>query len=76
VKQMEEFLIELARDRALLERLRRQGMNYAREYLTWEAKADLVTRLLHWVLQRGPKPDLQAPTAFVSVPVSSSRQVN
>jgi glycosyltransferase involved in cell wall biosynthesis len=61
VAQLEIALNELAHDRDLLERLRRQGMTYAREHLTWEAKAQDTTKVLHWVLQRGPKPDLRPP---------------
>jgi glycosyltransferase involved in cell wall biosynthesis len=61
VSQMEAFLVELARDRNLLDRLREQGMTYARESLTWDAKAQAVTRVLNWVLQRGPKPDFPPP---------------
>ena len=38
VSQMERSLAELIRDRSLLERLRQQGMLYARECLTWDAK--------------------------------------
>ena len=40
VAQMEKILKELAGDRDLLDRLRRQGMAYARECLTWDAKAE------------------------------------
>lgn len=61
VAQMERGLTELVNDRSLLERLRKQGMSYARECLTWDAKARDTTRVLHWVLQRGPKPDLLPP---------------
>ena len=39
-------------------RLRQQGMAYARERLTWDAKAEDTTRVLQWVVQGGPKPDL------------------
>jgi glycosyltransferase involved in cell wall biosynthesis len=58
VSKMEEILKELARNRDLLNRLRRQGMAYARESLTWKAKAVSSTRVLNWVARRGPKPDL------------------
>jgi len=58
VAQIESVLSELARDRELLQRLRRQGMTYARECLTWEAKAKSTTKVLNWVVGRGPKPDL------------------
>jgi glycosyltransferase involved in cell wall biosynthesis len=61
VAQMERILGELAHDRKLLQRLRRQGMIYARERLTWEAKARATTQVLSWVLQRAPKPDFAPP---------------
>ena len=48
-------------NRDLLERLRQQGMSYARERLTWEAKAQDVTKVLHWVLWGGAKPDFLPP---------------
>ena len=61
VAQMEKILAELAQNRERLEQLRRQGISYARESLTWEAKARAVTRVLHWVVRQGPKPDLPPP---------------
>lgn len=61
VSQMESALGELVRDRDLLERLRKQGMSYARERLTWDAKAQDTTRVLQWVVKRGPRPDFQPP---------------
>jgi glycosyltransferase involved in cell wall biosynthesis len=63
VSQLEKILIELAGDGELLSRLSQQGMFYARERLTWDAKAQDVTRIMHWVLRRGPKPDLLPPKA-------------
>jgi glycosyltransferase involved in cell wall biosynthesis len=66
VVQMERVLKELVHDRSLLERLRKQGMSYAQERLTWDAKAQDTTRVLHWVLRRGPKPDLLPPKALVA----------
>jgi hypothetical protein len=61
VAQMEKILTELIHDPDRLGRLRRQGMAYARERLTWEAKAQDTTKVLNWVLQRGPKPDFLPP---------------
>lgn len=58
VSQMEKILSGLAGDRDLLYRLRQQGLSYARECLTWEAKAQATTQVLNWVVGRGPKPDL------------------
>jgi glycosyltransferase involved in cell wall biosynthesis len=61
VAQMEKALAEIIRDRNLLGRLRQQGMSYVRERLTWDAKAQTVSQVLHWVLRQGPKPDLPPP---------------
>jgi glycosyltransferase involved in cell wall biosynthesis len=58
VSQMEEILTNLAGNPELVERLRKQGMRYARECLTWDAKALSTTQVLNWVARRGPKPDL------------------
>ena len=58
VSRMEQILSELEADRDLLKRLRQEGMSYARECLTWDAKAQATTQVLNWVLGRAPKPDL------------------
>ena len=61
VSQMEKILTDLAGNRDLLDRLRQQGMSYARERLTWDAKAQSTTQILNWAVRRGPKPDLPPP---------------
>jgi glycosyltransferase involved in cell wall biosynthesis len=61
VSQIEKILSDLAGDRELLNRLRRQGMSYARECLTWDAKAERTTRVLNWAVGRASKPDLLPP---------------
>jgi glycosyltransferase involved in cell wall biosynthesis len=61
VSQMEKVLTDLAGNRDLLNRLRKQGMSYARERLTWDAKAQSTTQVLNWVVRRGPKPNLPPP---------------
>jgi glycosyltransferase involved in cell wall biosynthesis len=61
VSEMEKILAHLAQDRDLLDRLRQQGISYARERLTWDAKAERTTRVLNWAVRRGPKPDLPPP---------------
>ena len=66
VAQMERVLTEIAHNRQLLQRLRKQGMNYARDSLTWEAKAEAVTRVLNWVVRRGSKPDFPPPKLLTS----------
>jgi glycosyltransferase involved in cell wall biosynthesis len=61
VVQMEKILMELAQNRDRLEQLRWQGIAYVQERLTWDAKAQTVTRVLNWAASRGPKPDLPPP---------------
>ena len=58
VLQMERILCDLAGNRDLVYRLRQQGMSYARECLTWDAKAHSTTQVLNWAVRRGPKPNL------------------
>jgi len=66
VSQMEKILADLAQNREHLERLRQQGTHYAREYLTWDAKAQVVTRIVDWAMGRGPRPDLPPPKALAA----------
>jgi glycosyltransferase involved in cell wall biosynthesis len=61
ISQMEKILASLAQDRDLLNRLREQGMSYARERLTWDAKAQTLTAIMRWALRQGPKPSLPPP---------------
>jgi glycosyltransferase involved in cell wall biosynthesis len=61
VSQMAKILADLASNRDLLSRLRRQGMSYARECLTWDAKAESTTRVLNWAVGRASRPDLPPP---------------
>ena len=75
VAQMEKILTELAHNRDRLGRLRRQGMIYARERLTWDAKAQDTTRVLRWAVRRGPKPDLRPPKALAAG-IGFSRQMS
>ncbi|QNI33492.1 glycosyltransferase family 4 protein [Alloacidobacterium dinghuense] len=61
VSQIEEILLSLARDGDRLDQLRHQGVSYAREYLSWDAKAQRITTIMRWVLRQGPKPNLPPP---------------
>jgi glycosyltransferase involved in cell wall biosynthesis len=70
VAHMQEILTGLAQDRDLLNRLREQGMAYARECLTWDAKAQSTSCVLRWVVGRGPKPDLRPPKLLYLEPAS------
>ena len=58
VRQMEGILSDLVANRDLLYRLRQQGLSYAKECLTWDAKAQATTQVLNWVVGRGPRPHL------------------
>jgi hypothetical protein len=62
VTGMGSALRDLEGDRELLNRLRQEGMSYARERLTWQAKAQSTTQVLNWVVGRGPKPELSPST--------------
>jgi glycosyltransferase involved in cell wall biosynthesis len=72
VSQIEEVLRNLAQDRDLLERLRQQAVSYAREYLSWDAKAQAFTSIMHWALRQGPKPNLPPPKVLRLETASSS----
>jgi len=74
VAQIEKILTELAHNRDRLERLRRQGMAYVRECLTWEAKAQATTRILHWAVRQGPKPHFPPPKMLSRMPEPSVRE--
>src|SRR5262249_53825349 len=63
VSQVKNILANLDSDSALLDRLREQGIRYAREYLSWNKKAEVVTEILSWATDHGPKPDLRPPAA-------------
>jgi glycosyltransferase involved in cell wall biosynthesis len=61
VSEIEKILANLASNRDLLNRIRQQGMSYARERLTWDAKAEATTQVLNWAVRRGLKPNLPPP---------------
>jgi glycosyltransferase involved in cell wall biosynthesis len=61
VSQIEKILRDLEGNRELLDRLRQRGVSYAREYLTWDAKAQALTMIMRWALRQCPKPDLPPP---------------
>lgn len=73
VAQMQRILTELARNQDRLNRLRQQGMTYARKRLTWDAKAQDTVKVLDWVVREGPKPDFLPPKALFSGVVRSRR---
>jgi len=61
VSQIAEILRGLAEDRNRLERLGQQAVSYAKECLSWDAKAQALTSIMLWTLRRDPKPDLPPP---------------
>jgi len=61
VSRIEKILADLENNRGHLSRLRQQGMTYARECLTWDAKAQRTTQVLNWAMGRAPRPDLLPP---------------
>ena len=73
VLQIERVLATLARDPVLVDRLRQQGMRYARECLSWDGKAQIMTQILSWVVGQGPKPDLRYPKETMPSP---ARELN
>ena len=72
VSQMEKILTELAENRDLLNRYRQQGMAYARENLTWDAKARILSAILNWAARQGPKPNLPPPKRLHARPANST----
>jgi glycosyltransferase involved in cell wall biosynthesis len=74
VLQIEKVLAELARDPSLVSRLRQQGMRYARQHLSWDGKAQMVSDVLSWVAGNGPKPDLPSPKQSGTTKLSLQRK--
>jgi glycosyltransferase involved in cell wall biosynthesis len=70
VSRIEKILADLECNRDLLSRLRQQGMTYARECLTWDAKAQATTQVLNWAARRGVKPSLLPPKMLRLDPVN------
>lgn len=61
VSQIEGVLRGLAQDRDRLDQLQQQAVSYARDYLSWDAKAQALTSVMQWALGKGPKPDFPPP---------------
>jgi glycosyltransferase involved in cell wall biosynthesis len=77
ISQIEEVLRGFAQDTGRLERLRQQGVSYAREYLSWDAKAHALTSIMRWVLRQGPKPHLPPPKLpHMNMPLDHRRERN
>jgi len=65
VSKIEQVLRVLAQDRDLLEGLQQQAVSYAREHLSWDAKARALTSIMHWAMRQGPKPNLPPPNGHL-----------
>jgi glycosyltransferase involved in cell wall biosynthesis len=64
---IESVLRRLAEDRSHLEALRKRGMAYVREHLTYDRRARVMTDILLWSTGRGTKPELHPPSRLASV---------
>jgi len=67
VAQMEKVLTKLVQDQTLCRQMQEQGMSYARERLTWQAKAQDTTQVLKWAMRQGPKPNLRPPKSLTII---------
>jgi glycosyltransferase involved in cell wall biosynthesis len=67
VLQIQKVLAKLAQDPDLVDEMRQRGTRYARECLSWDAKAQIVSRILTWAVKQGPKPDLLPPQRLHSL---------
>jgi glycosyltransferase involved in cell wall biosynthesis len=61
VSHLERVLAELEGNPALRRQMSEAGIRHAREHLSWDGKAQTVSRVLTWAVGRGPKPDLPPP---------------
>jgi glycosyltransferase involved in cell wall biosynthesis len=62
VSQLTSVLSQLSTDRLLLDGLRKAGVAYARNHLSWDAKAQATTEILCWAVGNSPKPDYRPPS--------------
>ena len=68
VARLRTILTRLAQDRAHLHRLQADGAAYARERLTWDGKARVMTDILLWAAGHAPKPLLPPPVSQAANP--------
>lgn len=66
IAQIEKILFNLTQDRTLLAQLQEQGMQYAKQCLSWDGKARIVSEILCWVVGRSSKPNLPPPKILPS----------
>jgi glycosyltransferase involved in cell wall biosynthesis len=61
IRDIAQALSELAHNRELLQATSVRAMDYAREHLTWDAKALVMTRILAWAAGSGDRPSTSLP---------------
>lgn len=61
IGQIDAILKGLEKDRSLLFQMQEQGMHYAREGLSWDGKAKIMSEILCWAVGQGSKPNLPPP---------------
>lgn len=64
VAQIEKVVMGLAEEGNCLVQLQNQAMQYAHDQLSWDGKAQLVSKILLWSVGRGLKPSLSSPKAL------------
>ena len=70
VSGIQRALEELESSPCLLSQMSEAGMRYAREHLSWDGKAQTVSRILIWAVGRGAKPDLPPPQRAIARPAA------
>lgn len=61
IGQIDAILKDLEKDRSLLFQMQEQGMQYARQRLSWDGKAKIMSEILCWAVGQGSKPNLPPP---------------
>jgi glycosyltransferase involved in cell wall biosynthesis len=61
IGQIDAILKGLQTDRSLLFQMQEQGMLYAKERLSWDGKAKVMSEILYWAAGKGLKPNLPPP---------------
>jgi glycosyltransferase involved in cell wall biosynthesis len=61
IGQIDAILKGLEKDRGLLFQMQEEGMHYAKEGLSWDGKAKIMSEILCWAVGQGSKPNLPPP---------------
>lgn len=59
--QIEQILRCFVQEPDRLHELQQNAVSYARDHLSWDAKAQALTSIMYWALGQGPKPNLPPP---------------